>query len=77
MNNWIKVEDRLPEVKPTKYNSTWNNVLLSDNVLVFHGMISICYLKFSNDELQWIIANEGYEISNVTHWQYLPEDPIE
>ena len=72
---WIGVNEWLPMISPTKYNSTWNKILLSNNVLVFHGMISIAYLKFSNDEFSWIIANEGFEISNVTHWMYLPEEP--
>jgi hypothetical protein len=77
MNKWIKVEEWLPMISPTKYNTQYNKVFVSDNVLVFHDMKTMAYLKFDGEYFTWLVANEGYEITNVTHWQYLPEDPVE
>jgi len=52
-------------------------VKVSENVLVFCGIKIICYYRFDGYKYHWVVANEGYEITNVTHWQYLPEDPVE
>ncbi len=75
MNKWIKVEDSLPELKPSIYFHTYTKI--SENVLVFHGIKTIAYLKSDFGNIYWVIADEGYITSGVTHWQYLPEDPVE
>ncbi len=68
MNEWISVEDRLPE--------------LETNVLVITKYNDI-YIAFPNkfkDKLYWDIVcgcQEGSWTQDVTHWQPLPARPNE
>jgi len=74
---WLKVEEHLPELKP---HLDMFDVMISQYVLVFsQGSKYIAYYRYDEDynEFSWVSFGEGYEITGVTHWQYLPEDPVE
>lgn len=77
MNNWIKVDERLPETDPKK-KGMYHDVPVSIRVL--------CVCKQDNGK---VMVKEGYcekhswgpfwripgSIDSVTHWMYLPEPP--
>lgn len=74
MKNWIKVEDRLPEI------GTEVNVFCPEKE--FNKVTSLCRLKKYEGSSDYYWDN-NYGTSNlhlkeaVTHWQPLPEPPTE
>ena len=72
MNDWISVEERLPE-KTDRYG------LASDRVLVAYG-VNDKQIKFGKLRInEWITPN-GIPFSRqelITHWMPLPEPPKE
>lgn len=71
-NEWISVEDRLPEQLKSRQtigrNGQYGKVLTSKDVLVTNGKsreVSYIYLG------AWQIG----EIEEITHWMPLPEPP--
>lgn len=73
MAEWIKVEDRLPETKPTgPYRRSE-----SDDVLVYErwGISVGRYLApMISAGGQWLGSN-WRTMENVTHWMPLPDNP--
>lgn len=65
MNEWIKVEDQLPE--------------LDIKVLFYHGYQGATVGKLTTDyrtgELYIKDLYNDYNFSHITHWQPLPEPP--
>ena len=80
MNTWISVNERLPEVDPSK-KGKYYNVPVSIRVLCVckqksgKVMVKEGYCEFySNGRVFWRIPGS---IDSVTHWMYLPEPPEE
>ena len=78
MNEWISVEDRLPEIEPGKkgrysYESASIRVLCACKQKSGKLMVKEGYCEFySNDRAFWRIPGS---IDSVTHWMYLPKHP--
>lgn len=50
----------------------------SEPVLVFNGKQQVAQLVYEKDfnEFYWrSCCSEGWQLTNVTHWMYLPEEP--
>lgn len=77
MNEWISVDERLPEVDPTK-KGKYHNVPVSIRVLCAckqvsgKVMVKEGYCEFCSHGYYWRIPGS---IDSVTHWMYLPEPP--
>ena len=63
-DNWISVEDRLPEK--------------NEDVLTFHneGYIDVCIYEFRADENVFMVTDTCVVLEKVTHWQPLQEPPV-
>lgn len=82
MTEWISVECRLPQLKPTNFKNHYE----SDPVLIWHESddsasrafspwISYMYIYGDMNDAQWgLIGDLG--IGRITHWMPLPEAPI-
>ncbi len=68
MNEWISVEDRLPDVPKDDY--------MSDYVLTYDKKAGI-WVAFFCSSGYWCEARECVSFENVTHWMPLPEPPKE
>ena len=78
MNNWISVDERLPEVDSDKKGRYNNNSQVSIRVLCAckqrsgKVLVKEGYYEKSGWGLTWRIPGS---IDSVTHWMYLPEPP--
>lgn len=71
-NGWIKCKDKLPD--------------FGCSVIVFCGYVCISQIEHKDDGLYWINPHyrehdpfndpDDYALKNVTHWQPLPQPPI-
>lgn len=79
-NKWIGVEERLPEIDPSKGSTRWRaaasiRVLCACKQRSGKQMIKEGYCDFYYDgHYFWRIPGS---IDSVTHWMYLPEPPVE
>lgn len=77
MNNWINVNEKLPEFSGDTWYSV--SVSVSETVLVYDGNKQrVAYLTFDKDDntCSWISdCSEGWVLCGVTHWKYLSENP--
>lgn len=63
--NWIKVEDKLPEIK--------QNVIVALKLYRGDTVVEYGYISARSREF---VSYDGYEFAgNITHWQPLPEPP--
>ena len=75
MNNWINVNDKLPEFSENEDSF----YAISETVLVYDGNKQrVAYLTFDKDDnlYAWRSdCSEGWDITGVTHWKYLSRNP--
>ncbi len=80
MNNWISVDERLPEIDHTKRGIGDSVIQVSTRVLCVckqqsgKVMVKEGYYETGKWGLTWRIPGS---IDSVTHWMYLPKPPIE
>ena len=67
-DNWISVEDRLPDDNELVLVCTKDNVMFVCSLVIANAFASLKNSKVWED-------NDGYYVSDVTHWQPLPEPP--
>jgi len=70
-NNWIKVEDYLPHCTNKLDGINSAKVLVIDN-----GNKTIAFFCYDEYENYWL-TEDGWRLYDITHWQYLPEDPVD
>lgn len=75
MNNWINVNDKLPEFSENE-DSFYS---VSETVLVYDGNKQrVAYLTFDKDDnlYAWRSdCSEGWSLGGVTYWKYLSKNP--
>lgn len=74
-SDWIKVSDRLPS-----YTYNADDGVSHVEVLIFNGyQKKIAYFAWNSytDEFYWLFDGDEYRLDGVTHWQYLPENPLD
>lgn len=74
-DQWISVDDRLPEAAETVNKDLQDEFSLSNSVLAF-GNNGFAIAMVERDEYHEIFVDmDGNYISEVTHWMPLPEPP--
>lgn len=74
--NWVRVKERLPELK-----NRHGNIISSDPVLVFNGRISVGVRWIQEkipgicQEQEYFLSEEEEDRGNITHWMTLPNPP--
>ncbi len=75
-SGWIKVSDCLPSIT---YNT--NNGIHPVKLLIFNGyQKKTAYFAWNSydDTFYWLLDDDDeYGLDEVTHWQYLPENPTD
>ena len=75
MSDWVNVNDKLPEFSENEYSF----YLVSETVLVYDGYKQrVARLIFDKEDniYSWRSdCSEGWDITSVTHWKYLSENP--
>lgn len=70
MSEWISVKDRLPDDDELVLVYTKDNVMSVCPLVIANAFANLKNLKVWED-------NNGYYVSDVTHWMPLPEPPKE